>query len=93
MGEMVLSRMECVDLFLELNRVCQEIVLCVPYLHFHLTGRNPDGVADLFHVRISHAGNIKRRHLTLPRPLEHMKMAAAGYEGMETESMEEEMER
>ena len=47
-------------------------VLCVPYLHFHLTGRNPDGVADLFHVRISHAGNIKRRHLTLPRPFKQV---------------------
>ncbi len=30
-GEMVLSRMECVDLFLELNRVCQEIQKVCPY--------------------------------------------------------------
>lgn len=30
-GEMVLSRMECVDLFLELNRVCQEIQNVCPY--------------------------------------------------------------
>ena len=30
-GEMVLSQMECVDLFLELNRVCQEIQRVCPY--------------------------------------------------------------
>ena len=30
-GEMVLSQMECVDLFLELNRVCQEIQKVCPY--------------------------------------------------------------
>ena len=31
MGEMVLSRMECVDLFLDLNRVCQEIDKACPF--------------------------------------------------------------
>ena len=31
LGEMVLSQMECVDLFLELNRVCQEIQKVCPY--------------------------------------------------------------
>lgn len=30
-GEMVLSRMECVDLFLDLNRVCQEIDKACPF--------------------------------------------------------------
>lgn len=31
MGEMVLSQMECADLFLDLNRVCQEIQKVCPY--------------------------------------------------------------
>lgn len=30
-GEMVLSHMECIDLFLELNRVCQEVSKVCPY--------------------------------------------------------------
>lgn len=30
-GKMVLSKMECADLFLELNRVCQEIQKVCPY--------------------------------------------------------------
>lgn len=30
-GEMVLSQMECVDLFLDLNRVCQEINKACPF--------------------------------------------------------------